>query len=71
MRGTLALPRMPPMTRTPPRQRLPKTAFVDPRPRDYKVVSDLPDPLPVTEEELDLLETELSDFIEELLSQGR
>jgi hypothetical protein len=29
----------------------------------------LPDPLPVTEEELDLLEVELADFIDELLER--
>ena len=38
---------------------------------EYRVIADLPDPLPVTEAELDLLETELSDFVEELLSQAR
>lgn len=37
----------------------------------YKIISDLPDRLPITEEELDLLETELSGFIEELLVQAR
>ncbi len=39
--------------------------------KQYVVHVDLPDPLPVTEGELDLLETELSDFVEELLSQAR
>jgi hypothetical protein len=33
----------------------------------YKVLVDLPDLLPVTEGELELLEAELSDFIAELL----
>jgi hypothetical protein len=33
----------------------------------YKVIVDLPDSLPVTEGELELLESELSDFIAELL----
>ena len=39
--------------------------------KQYVVHVDLPDPLPVTEGELDLLETELSDFVEELVSQAR
>jgi hypothetical protein len=34
---------------------------------DYEVLVDLPDPLPVTKAELDLLENELSAFIAELL----
>ena len=33
----------------------------------YKVIVDLPDVLPVTEGELELLESELADFIAELL----
>ena len=33
----------------------------------YKVIADLPDLLPVTEAELELLESELADFIAELL----
>ncbi|MBV8978203.1 MAG: hypothetical protein JOZ13_12580 [Alphaproteobacteria bacterium] len=33
----------------------------------YKVIVDLPEPLPVTEGELELLESELADFIAELL----
>ena len=33
----------------------------------YKVIVDLPDLLPVTEGELELLESELADFIAELL----
>jgi hypothetical protein len=33
----------------------------------YKVIADLPDLLPVTEGELELLEAELADFIAELL----
>ena len=42
------------------------------RPQNSMLVHvDLPDPLPVTEGELDLLETELSDFVEELLGQAR
>lgn len=41
-----------------------------PESKGYVVHVDLPDPLPVTEQELDLLETELSDFIEELLSEA-
>lgn len=59
------------MTRISRIPRLPTKAVEDARLAKYKVVSDLPDPLPVTEAELDLLETELSDFIEELLSQAR
>jgi hypothetical protein len=31
------------------------------------LIGDLPDPLPVTEAELDLLTSELADFLEELL----
>jgi len=31
------------------------------------LIDDLPDPLPVTEAELDLLASELADFLEELL----
>jgi hypothetical protein len=38
------------------------------RPPAYKVLVDLPDPLPVTEAELDLLESELAAFIAELLA---
>jgi hypothetical protein len=34
---------------------------------EYRVIADLPDPLPVTEAELDLLTSELADFLEELL----
>ena len=59
------------MTRIPRSPRFSNTAFEDTRLAQYKVVSELPDPLPVTEGELDLLETELSDFIEELLSEAR
>ena len=36
---------------------------------DYTVIVDLPDPLPVTEAELELLESELADFIAELLKK--
>lgn len=36
-------------------------------PSGYKVIVDLPDLLPVTEGELELLESELADFIAELL----
>jgi hypothetical protein len=36
---------------------------------DYTVILDLPDPLPVTEAELELLESELADFIAELLKK--
>lgn len=36
-------------------------------PSDYKVITDLPAMLPVTEAELELLENELADFIAELL----
>jgi hypothetical protein len=36
---------------------------------EYRVDAELPDPLPVTEQELDLLEGELADFIEELLGR--
>ena len=34
---------------------------------EYRLIGDLPDPLPVTEAELDLLTSELADFLEELL----
>ena len=37
--------------------------------REYSVIVDLPNPLPVTEAEIDLLETELSDFFAELLGE--
>lgn len=37
------------------------------QPEEYKVIIDLPAPLPVTDAELDLLESELSDFIADLL----
>ena len=33
----------------------------------YRLIDDLPDPLPVTEAELDLLTSELADFLEELV----
>lgn len=46
-------------------------AKVAPDSKQYVVHVDLPDPLPVTEGEVDLLETELSDFVEELVSQAR
>ncbi len=36
---------------------------------DYTVILDFPDPLPVTEAELELLESELADFIAELLKK--
>ena len=36
---------------------------------DYTVTVDIPDPLPVTEGELELLESELADFIAELLKK--
>ena len=36
---------------------------------ECRAIVDLPDPLPVTEEELDLLEVELADFIDELLER--
>jgi hypothetical protein len=36
---------------------------------DYTVILDMPDPLPVTEGELELLESELADFIAELLKK--
>ena len=36
---------------------------------DYTVIVDMPDPLPVTEGELELLESELADFIAELLKK--
>jgi hypothetical protein len=38
-------------------------------PSDYKVVTDFPAVLPVTEAELELLESELADFIAELLKK--
>ena len=34
---------------------------------EYRVIVDLPDPLPITEAEIDLLERELADFLAELL----
>jgi hypothetical protein len=37
--------------------------------KDYTVILDMPDPLPVTEGELELLESELADFIAELLKK--
>ena len=58
------------MPRIPRSPRVPSTAFADSRLTQYKVVCDLPDPLPITEREVELLETELSDFIEELLSEA-
>jgi hypothetical protein len=58
------------MPRLPRSPRVPDTAFADARLAQYTVVSDLPEPLPITERELELLETELSDFIEELLSEA-
>ena len=36
---------------------------------EYRLIDDLPDPLPVTEAELDLLTRELADFVEELLGR--
>lgn len=36
---------------------------------DYTVIVDLPDPLPITEAEIELLESELADFIAELLKK--
>jgi hypothetical protein len=39
------------------------------RGNDYTVIVDMPDPLPVTEAELELLESELADFIAELLKK--
>jgi hypothetical protein len=36
---------------------------------DYRVIVDLPDVLPVTEGELELLESELAEFIAELLKK--
>jgi hypothetical protein len=39
------------------------------RANDYNVIVDMPDPLPVTEGELELLESELADFIAELLNK--
>jgi hypothetical protein len=36
---------------------------------DYTVIADLPDPLPITEAEIELLESELADFIAELLKK--
>ena len=48
--------------RTPGRASAPPT-------QDYEVVVDLPNPLPVTEAELELLEAELADFIAELLKK--
>jgi hypothetical protein len=38
-------------------------------PSDYKVISDLPAMLPVTEAELELLESELAGFIAELMKK--
>lgn len=39
------------------------------RAEDYTVIVDLPDPLPITEAEIELLEAELADFIAELLKK--
>lgn len=39
------------------------------RAEDYNVIVDLPDPLPITEAEIELLESELADFIAELLKK--
>lgn len=39
------------------------------RAEDYTVIVDLPDPLPITETEIELLESELADFIAELLKK--
>jgi hypothetical protein len=39
------------------------------RANDYTVIVAMPDPLPVTEGELELLESELADFIAELLKK--
>ena len=39
------------------------------RAEDYTVIVDLPDPLPITEAEIELLESELADFIAELLKK--
>jgi len=36
---------------------------------DYKVIIEMPDTLPVTQGELELLESELADFIAELLKK--
>ena len=55
----------------PRRPRPADVAKAAPDSKQYVVHLDLPDPLPVTEGELDLLETELSDFVEELVSQAR
>lgn len=38
-------------------------------PREYKVITDFPAVLPVTEAELELLESELADFIAELMKK--
>ncbi|HVT24172.1 MAG TPA: hypothetical protein VHD95_06050 [Rhizomicrobium sp.] len=59
------------MKRTLRRPRLARSASEDVGLAKYNVVSDLPERLPITEWELELLEAELSDFIEELLTQGR
>lgn len=59
------------MKRTIRRPRLESPVSEDVRLAKYNVVSDLPKHLPITEDELRLLEDELSDFIEELLTQGR
>ncbi len=39
------------------------------RAEDYTVIVDLPDALPITEAEIELLESELADFIAELLKK--
>jgi hypothetical protein len=50
------------------RPRAPANSGKNPRETaGYKVIVDLPDLLPVTEGELELLEAELADFIAELL----
>lgn len=39
--------------------------------RKHRVVTDLPDVLPITEAELDLLEAALGDFLTEILGETR
>jgi len=39
------------------------------RAEDYTVIVNLPDPLPITKAEIELLESELADFIAELLKK--
>ena len=52
-----------------PRARAPSRRNKRQRAQDYTVIVDLPDPLPITKAEVELLEAELADFIAELLKK--